>query len=77
MHVISDNKLKTCWLKVWFCDLEILEIHQKPNSKHKHETKTISDTPNIDKQEQSKRNYQQINDNQKTKPLSHTEQKLK
>ena len=40
--------------KVWFSGIEILEIHQKTNIED--DNNTISDTPIIDKQEQSNRN---------------------
>ena len=42
--------------KSWFSGFEILEIRQKTNSESKQDTYTISETPNIDKQEQSNRN---------------------
>ena len=60
------DQVRTIIKKAWFFDLEILEIRRKTNSESKQDTNTITDTPNIEKQEQLNRNDQQINNNQNT-----------
>ena len=80
MHKFSDNKPKNRLpsedneKKGWFSDLEILEIHQKINNEQ--DTNTISDTPIIDKQEQSNRNKLPISENRNTTHPNSTEQTL-
>ena len=50
-------QVRTIIKKIWFSDLEILEIHQKVNRESKQRnTNTKLDTPNTKKQEQSNRN---------------------
>ena len=48
------TKVRTIIKKGWFPDFKILEIHQKTNNEQ--DSKTLSDTPSTDKQEQSNQN---------------------
>ena len=50
----TADQVRTIIKKGWFSDLEILAIHQKIDNER--DINTISDTPSIDKQEQSNRN---------------------
>ena len=56
----------------WFFDLEILEIHQKTNNEQ--DSNTISDTPSIDKQEQSNLNKPPTSKKRNTTQSNNTEQ---
>ena len=47
------DQVRTIIKKDWFSDFEILDTHQKTNNEQ--DSNTISDTPTIDKQEQSNR----------------------
>ena len=62
------DQVRTIKKKSWFSDLEILEIHQKINNEQ--DSNTISDTPSIDKQEQSKRNEPPTSENRNTSQLN-------
>ena len=65
------DQVRTIMKKGLFSDLEILEIRQKTNSASKQQdTNTITDAPNIDKQEQFNRNEPQTNSNRNTAHLN-------
>ena len=57
-----------------FYDVEILEIHQKIDNEH--DSNTISDTPCIDKQNQSNRNEPPTSENRNAIQPNNTEQAL-
>ena len=62
------NQIRTIIKKGWFSDLEILDIHQKTN--HEQVSNTISDTPSINKQEQSNQNKPPTSENRNTIQLN-------
>ena len=66
------DQVRTIIKEGWFSDLEILEIHQKTNNIQ--DSKTISDTPSTDKQEQSNQNELPISENRNTTTPNNTEQ---
>ena len=55
------DQVRSIIKKSWFYDFEILEIHQKTNNEQ--DSKTISDTPSTDKQEQCNWNESAISEN--------------
>ena len=61
-------------MKGWFSAVKILEIHWKINNEQ--DSKTISDTPSIDQQEQSNWNEWAISETRNTTPSNNTEQTL-
>ena len=54
----------------------MLEIRRKTNSESKQDTNTISDTPSIDKQEQSNWNKPETSKNRTTPHSNNTKQIL-
>ena len=53
----QQAQVRTIIKKIWFSDLEILEIHQKVNRESRQRnTNTILGPPNTKKQEQLNRN---------------------
>ena len=68
------DQVKTIIKKGCFSDHKILEIHQRTNNEQ--DSNAISDTPSIDKQEQSNRNEPPTSENRNTTQPNTTEQTL-
>ena len=71
----DDHQVRTLIKKGCFSDFELLEIHHKINKEQ--DSNTTSDTPNIDKQQQSNWNEPLTSENRNNTGKQHRPEKKK